>query len=155
MNYTFSLLAISVATFSLTFQPLANATEPEVEAESLESRDGMFIHLSSGVDSPQRVLMALSMAKLMAKENRNVLVYCDIDAVKLLIKTAPAVESGTYKNSKELLDQLIEMKVPVRACPSCMKKAGITRDDLITGIGVASGDEFFDFTEGRVLSVSY
>lgn len=150
-----SIATLLLLSALITFSSPHPALAAEPDGEPQKAKEGMFVHLSAGPDSPQRVLMALTMAQIMAKEGRDVLVYCDIHAVKLLVKDAPNVETGAYKNSHDLLAQLLEMKVPVRACPTCMKNAGITRDDLRPGIGVAHADEFFSFSSGRTLSISY
>jgi len=45
--------------------------------------------------------------------------------------------------------------MPVRACPSCLKVAGKTPEDLLAGIKTADRDEFFSFTKGRILALDY
>jgi len=99
--------------------------------------------------------MALKMATVMADGQKDVLVYCDIDAVKLLVKGAPEVKHNAFPSAQELLAKLAEMKVPVRACPSCLKAAGKTSDDLLPGIQLADRAEFFSFTKGRILTLDY
>lgn len=126
-----------------------------LRAEAPAVRDGAFIHLSAGPENPHRVLMALKMAEVMAGGDKDVLVYCDINAVKLLVKGAPDVKHNAFDSSAALLERLAEMKVPVRACPSCLKAAGKTPEDLLPGIGVADRDEFFSFTKGRILTLDY
>jgi hypothetical protein len=41
------------------------------------------------------------------------------------------------------------------ACPTCLKAAGKTPEDLAEGISVADKDKFFNFTKGRILSIDY
>jgi len=126
-----------------------------LRAEESAPRDGAFIHLSAGPDKPHRVLMALKMAVVMAEGKKDVLVYCDIDAVQLLVKGAPDVKHNAFDSSTALLAKLAEMKVPVRACPSCLTAAGKTPEDLLPGIKTADRDEFFSFTKGRILTLDY
>lgn len=126
-----------------------------VHSEDSAPTDGAFIHLSAGPDSPHRVLMALKMAVVMAEGKKDVLVYCDIDAVNLLVQGAPDVKHNSFDSSAALLAKLAEMNVPVRACPSCLKAAGKTTGDLLPGIQTADRDEFFSFTKGRILTLDY
>ena len=61
------------------------------QADEESSRDGVFLHISHGVNNPQRVLMALHMAELMA-ESRDVLVYFDIKGIEVVVKDAAGRE---------------------------------------------------------------
>jgi len=126
-----------------------------LHAEDPAPRDGAFIYLSAGPDNPHRVLMALKMALVMAEGKKDVLVYCDIDAVQLLVKGAPEVKHNAFDSSAALLEKLAEWNVPVRACPSCLKAAGKTPEDLLPGIKTADREEFFSFTKGRILALDY
>lgn len=119
-----------------------------------EGKDGVFIHLTRGPESPHRALMALQMAAIMA-ESRDVLVYCDIEAVKLLTDDAPNVEYSHFPGSHAQLKKLSAMGVRVMACPGCLKAADITPDQLRTGIEVAEKDAFFNFAQGRILTLDY
>jgi predicted peroxiredoxin len=95
------------------------------------------------------------MAVTMAESRRDVLVYCDIEAVKVLTKDAPATRFEQFPSSHELLDHLKELKVTVLACPTCMKVGNIEPTALRSGVNVATPDLFFSFTKGRILSLDY
>jgi predicted peroxiredoxin len=123
--------------------------------EAQPVRDGVFIHISSGAENPHRTLMALKMATVMAEGGKDVLVYFDIEAVKLLVEDAPEVTHEAFPSSKEILARLDEMNILIRACPSCLKAAGKTAEDLLPGIKIADRDEFFTFTKGRILTLDY
>lgn len=131
------------------------AVSQEEGAMSGAAQDGLFIHLSHGPDDPQRLLMGLQMANIMANDGKDVLVYCDIEAVNILTKEADRVEKMGFRSSEELLASLLENDVAVRACPSCMAVAGYSADDLREGVKLADKDEFFTFTEGRILTMDY
>jgi predicted peroxiredoxin len=118
-------------------------------------RDGVFVHISHGSESPHRLLMALKMAVTMAEDGKDVLVYCDIEAVKVLAASGKPVTFENFPSSHELLDRLKELKVQVLACPTCMKVAKVESKDLREGISVAQKDLFFAFTKGRILSLDY
>ena len=125
-----------------------------VRAEEASPRDGVFLHISHGVNQPHRVLMALNMAVLMA-ESRDVLVYFDIKGIEVVLADAPDVSFSHFPSSKAQLQKLIDMGVGVYACPGCLKAAEKTPADLMPGVKVADKDAFFTFTEGRILTLDY
>lgn len=125
-----------------------------VQAEEQSPRDGVFLHISHGVDEPHRVLMALNMAEIMA-ESRDVLVYFDIKGIEVVVKDAPDLTYSHFPASRAQLEKLIQMGIGVYACPGCLKAAGKTPTDLIPGVKVADKDAFFSFTEGRILTLDY
>jgi len=125
------------------------------ESQSAPARNGVFIHISHGTDSPHRLLMALKMAVTMAEAHNDVLVYCDIEAVKVLTSTAKDVSLEGFPTLHELLDRLAGLKVVVLACPTCMKVARIEQRDLRPSVRVAERDLFFSFTKGRILPLNY
>lgn len=117
--------------------------------------DGLFLHVSHGADDPHRLLMAFRMAATVAESGRPVLVYCDIEAVRLLVKGAAEVSLAPFPTASVSLRTMLEKGVRVRACPTCLKIAGFTQDDLIEGVRLADRDEFFSFADGRILSIDY
>ncbi len=123
-------------------------------ASCCSSKDGLLIHLSSGYDNPHKVLMALKMASMMAMDE-NVLVYVDIKGVDLLLKTSKDLTYKDFPTLYELLDKLAEEKVTVMACPSCLKAAGYTPEELRPGVIVAEKDKFFNFTKGKIVTLDY
>ena len=125
-----------------------------VRAENETPRDGVFLHVSHGVDKPHRVLMALNMAAIMA-ESRDVLVYFDIKGVEVVLEDAPNFTFSHFPGSKAQLQKLIDMGIGLYACPGCLKAAGKTPEDLLPGVKVADKDAFFAFTEGRILTLDY
>jgi predicted peroxiredoxin len=139
--------AVSLLCLALTATGQTQQTE--------KVRDGVFVHLSHGSDDPHRLLMALKMAVTMAEGGKDVLVYCDIEAVKVLVTGAPKVAFADFPSSDESLKRLSELKVSVLACPTCMKVAKIDPKDLRPGVTVAQKDLFFSFTKGRILSLDY
>ena len=118
------------------------------------TKDGVFIHISSGYDDPHRVLMALKMAAMMAMDE-DVLIYVDIKGVDLLLKTSKDLKYKDFPTLYELLDQLVSKKVTVMACPTCLKVAGYAPEDLREGIIVAEKDKFFNFTKGKIVTIDY
>ncbi len=120
------------------------------------SREGVLVHATAGPGNSHRLLMALRMADLMSEEGaRDVIVYCDIDAVHALVKTAPDVALAPFPTLDELLGRLSKRGVRVMACPSCLLSAGLGEKDLREGVTVAEKDAFFSFTKGRILTLDY
>jgi len=115
----------------------------------------VLIHLSAGPDQAHRVLMGLKMALTMKDSGKSVLVYCDIDAVKWLVREAPVIKHKGFKTSADFLLDLVAKKVAIRACPSCLAAAGKSPEDLIPGVKTANADEFFSFAEGRIITLDY
>jgi len=129
--------------------------DQQAEIEVIEpARDGVFLHISHGAEEPHRVLMGLKMAELMAAD-RDVLVYFDITGIEVVLADAEDIVHSEFPSSKAQLAKLLEIGVPLYACPGCLKAAGKTPDDLAEGIQVANKDAFFDFTDGRILTLDY
>ncbi len=123
-------------------------------AMSCCTKDGLFLHISSGYDNPHKVLMALKMAVMMSMD-KDVLVYIDIQGVEMLVKTSKEMKYKDFPPLFELLDQLAAKKVTVMACPTCLKLAGYNPEDLRPGIIIAEKDKFFNFTKGRIVTLDY
>lgn len=117
-------------------------------------RDGVLIHITHSSDDPHRAVMPLKMATMMA-ENKDVLVYLDIKGIELVLKNAQDVSYPTFPSAQESLKILIDRGVAVYACPGCMKAAGKTAGDLITGVKMAEKEAFFNFTKGRIITLDY
>jgi predicted peroxiredoxin len=98
--------------------------------------------------------MALTMAELMATD-RDVLVYLDIRAIEVVLADAPDITFSHFPSSRTQISRLLELGVPLYACPGCLKAAEKTPQDLAEGIQVADKEAFFNFTEGRILTLDY
>jgi predicted peroxiredoxin len=123
-------------------------------AVAAQPRDGVFIHVTHGKDDPHRVLMALSMASIMA-EDRDVLVYFDIKGIDVVLKDADDLVYSHFPSSKTQLNALPKKGVILMACPGCLKAAGKSAAQLAPGVRLAEKDAFFSFTKGRILSLDY
>jgi predicted peroxiredoxin len=148
---------IPVALIALSFSLLSCAAPHSHDAPAEPApppRDGVVIHVSHGADDPHRVLMGLRMAELMA-DDRDVLVYFDIAGIEVVLADAPDLTHAEFPSSATQVAKLMELGVPLYACPGCLAAAGRTPEDLADGIQVAEKDAFFDFTEGRILTLDY
>jgi predicted peroxiredoxin len=136
---------------------MSSCIEQTSQTETFEietPRDGVFIHITGDHNNPHRVLMPLQMAAIMA-DDKDVLIYLDIDAVNLVTNYAEDIAFGHFTPLKESIQILLEMGVEIYACPGCMKIEGIEEDELMDGIKIAQKERFFDFTGGRIISLSY
>jgi predicted peroxiredoxin len=118
------------------------------------TRDGIFIHITESYNDPHKVLMPLKMASLMASD-KDVIVYMDIHAVELLVKGAKDLNYADFESFQTYLRQLIDKKIGIYACPTCLKIAGYEAGDLMEGVQLAQKDKFFEFTQGKIVSLDY
>ena len=130
--------------------PIVNAQETVLHQE----KEGIFLHISTSYDNPHRLLMPLKMATLMAPE-KAVLIYMDIEAVKILVKNSKDITHPEFESAHSYIKKLLEMGVEIYACPTCLKVAWYKIEELMDGIKPANKDRFFNFTKGRILSLSY
>ena len=154
MNTTKAWGWIGLATMGLCLAAAGVLLAGTSADAAADPRDGVFIHISHGEQDPHRVLMALSMAAIMA-EDRDVLVYFDIKAVGVVLKDAEDLRHKHFPTSKEQLAALPKKGVTLMACPGCLKAAGKTPSDLAPGVVIADKDAFFSFTKGRILTLDY
>ena len=152
MKHLLSFLALTFLLMSCN-QPQNNQNE-EVIKTSAPDVEGVFIHITEGYDDAHRVLMPMKMASMMAS-NKDVLVYLDIDAVKLVVNGAEDLTHDHFDSFQTYLKKLNEMGVGVYACPACLKVAGFEPSELMEGVEVAEKAKFFNFTDGRIITLDY
>ena len=87
--------------------------------------------------------------------DKDILIYMDIDAVKLLTQDAEDIAYAHFTPLHESLQKLLDMGVAIFACPGCMRAHGLSPEELREGIQVAQKDKFFNFTRGNIVSLSY
>ena len=124
------------------------------QAPETVTRDGMFIHITAGIDNPHRVAMALNMATIMS-EDKDVILYFDIKGIEVVLKESPNITYAQFPGSKEPLATLVGKGITIAACPGCLKAAGKTESDLSEGVTVAEKAGFYNFTKGRFLTLDY
>jgi predicted peroxiredoxin len=135
-------------------KPTEISHEHHTVASADTVRDGVFIHITEGYGDPHRMLMPLKMAVMMS-DDKDVLVYMDIHAVELLVKSSKDLNFADFESAHTYIAQLVDKKVGVYACPTCLKIAGFKPEDLMEGIQVAQKDKFFNFTSGRIITLDY
>ena len=128
--------------------------ETESAPEPDPKTDGAFIHISKGSADTHDVLMALMLADKFSASN-DVLVFFDKQGIEMVTKNAPNLEMNPFDASDDIFKRLVDLDVTILACPACMKVAGVDENDLREGVKVAEKEQFFDFTEGRILTLDY
>ncbi len=129
-------------------------TEAEKATKVNSPTDGAFIHISKGSADTHDVLMALMLADKFSTSN-DVLVFFDKDGIEMVTRDAPNLEMDPFDSSNDIFKRLVDLNVTILACPACMKVAGMEEGDLREGVQMAEKEQFFDFTEGRILSLDY
>lgn len=130
------------------------SAQDKPQTPEAEQKDGVLIHVKSGAQDPHAALMALRMAEIMA-EDHDVLVYFDVKGIDLVLRDAPNVTHKGFASLEQQLRMLEEKGVGLYACPSCLEVAGKSPEDLREGVEVATKEAFFDFTKGRILTLTY
>lgn len=159
MNRLILLLPLIVVLAACNNQP-KNADKNGMAGMEMKSdssghtKDGVFIHISSGYDNPHKALMPLKMA-LMMSNDKDVAIYMDIEAVRMVLRDSKDLAFADFPNLKDLLGQLTAKKVLIMACPTCLKIAGKGENDLIAGVTLAEKDKFFNFTKGKIITLDY
>lgn len=153
-NTVFLLLAAVILISCSRKKEQADTSDKPAQMAQVSARDGVFIHITESYGDPHRVLMPLKMANLMAQD-KDVIVYMDIDAVELLVKGAADIKHPDFDSCQAYIRQLLDKHVGIYACPTCLAVAGFGPEDLMDGIQVALKDKFFDFTKGRILTINY
>jgi predicted peroxiredoxin len=149
------LVLLSVAVlFAVSCIRVNENPVPRVNMSFEAETEGIFIHVKKGSDNPHEVLMALSMAKKFS-DDYDVLMYFDIDGIEMVTKDAPDLNMEPFGSSDDLFDYLVDHDVTIFACPGCMEVEGVSPSDLRSGVTTADKHQFFDFTDGRILSIDY
>ena len=91
----------------------------------------------------------------MISEENDVLVYIDIKGVEFVLQDSEDIKHPAFPSAHESIKKLLDKGVGVYACPGCLKAAGKTVDDLMEGIKAADKNAFFNFTDGRIITLDY
>lgn len=124
-------------------------------AQADAPRDGMLIHISKSTEDPHRAMMPLTLA-LKMHEVHDIQLFLDIDAIFLVTKDGPELTyEGFEMTSKQLVQALLDKGIHIDACPMCMKSHGVTKDQLVDGVRIATAETFTGFTEGRIVTMDW
>lgn len=150
----FSIVVLVIAVFAC--QPVENetaaASADTVAAE--KPNDGTFIHISKGYDNPHDVVMPLFLANKMA-EDKDVILFFDLKGVNLLLNDSEDITYDPFQSAHTSLKSLMDKGVEIMACPMCLQAIGKSEADLMEGVIIAEKEKFFNFTDGRILTLDY
>jgi sulfur relay (sulfurtransferase) complex TusBCD TusD component (DsrE family) len=103
--------------------------------------DPLFINLST--DEANRASMAINFGKHHSASGHPLTIFLNDKAVMLGVKAG----STKFADQQQALSELISSGALVIMCPMCLKQAGYTEADLITGVKLGSpkvtGDALF------------
>ena len=85
--------------------------------------------------------LAMALGKRQNSELRLFLMADSVGCAKSVQKTPTG-----YYNLERMLNGLVQNKVPIGACASCMDARGVPESDLIEGVHKSSMDELTDWT---------
>jgi predicted peroxiredoxin len=88
-------------------------------------------------------------------EDKDVLVFFDIQGVEVALKDEKVIEFREFESAQTLLNKLIKKGILIYVCPMCLKAANHQLEDLREGVKLAQKEAFFNFTQGRILSLNY
>jgi len=148
------LFLLAFLMFSCQQTTISETSAEDTASTEATVKDGVFIHITESYNDPHKVLMPLKMATIMAND-KDVLVYMDIHTVELLVKGAEDLNMEGFESFQTYISKLVEMGVGLYACPTCLKIAGYQPEDLMDGVQTAQKDKFFNFTEGKIISLDY
>ena len=129
-------------------------TDTEAAPETEPKTDGVFLHISKGSGDTHDVLMALMLADKFSTSN-DVLVFFDKEGIEMVTGEAPNLQMDPFDSSDDIFKRLVDLEVTILACPACMQASGVAEEDLRPGVRIAEKEQFFDFTEGRILTLDY
>lgn len=111
---------------------------------------------TDGSDDPQRLDMALKLAKFALEEKREVFIFFNVKGVH--VPTTDFAADLKYKDEppiQEQLAKLIEDGAVVHVCPICMKALGVEKDDLVEGASVTTRAKLFDQIGANTTAFTY
>ena len=118
------------------------------------AKDGAFIQITSGPEHPTSVLMGLTMALQLA-DDYDVIVFLDVRGPEVALIKTPSLEQKRFEASKILFQKLIDKGIRIIVCRTCLEVLNKTEFDLVKGVKIANKSDLFDFTKGRILSLTY
>ena len=135
-------------------EDVAQTPPPPTPPSVQRGEDGAIVHLTYGVKNPERVLHALTFALELTK-NYKVLVFLDIYGPEVVVTKLPGVELKKYEPSKLLVDKLLKKGVQILVCQTCLEALNYSEFDLMKGVKAVKTQDFFNFTDGRILTFAY
>lgn len=115
----------------------------EAAKVGLETPRPLLISVTSGVENPHAVTMALQLAGHGLADGRAVLLFFNVRGAAIPTKTLDATLAHGDRPIRQLLADRLAEGATVLVCPHCMKAMGVSADDLVAGAQVADAKKLF------------
>lgn len=129
MNYRYIKLAIAALLITVSSAAFSGANDP------------LFINLST--DELHRSSMAINFGKHHSANGHPLTIFLNDKAVMMGVKAG----SAKFADQQQALTDVINSGALVIMCPMCLKQAGYTESDLISGVRLGgpkiTGDALF------------
>ena len=129
MNYRYIKLAIAALLITVSSAAFSGANDP------------LFINLST--DELHRSSMAINFGKHHSANGHPLTIFLNDKAVMMGVKAG----SAKFADQQQALTEVINSGALVIMCPMCLKQAGYTESDLISGVRLGgpkiTGDALF------------
>lgn len=124
--------------------------------------EGVIVHIKSGPETAEgkhRIVMALNIANMALKKDRNVLVFFDVKGVSVPLKNSPDITHESHKDgfqsAKAGIRAVLDNGGRVMVCPTCLEAGGYSKEDMMEGVEEGNFDSFFNFTDGRIVTLDW
>ena len=124
--------------------PQNDGQKKETTQPADETKGGLVLNITSGVDDLHAVTMALQLAGHALADGRTAVLFLNVRAPELARKDfSPTLAFRDNPPIKTMLADLVERGAKVLVCPHCMKVQGLTEADLIPSAAVATRESLF------------
>jgi predicted peroxiredoxin len=139
-------------TVSGALHVIAPAAAQEAEAEN---RGTFVLSITSGLEDPHAVTMALQLAQHALDDKREVVLFFNVRGVVVPSEDLPDDVAFHAKSIKGLLHELLRQGASVQVCPHCMDAMNISEHDLVRGAEVTSREKLFGALDEKAVVFTY
>jgi sulfur relay (sulfurtransferase) complex TusBCD TusD component (DsrE family) len=107
------------------------------------------VHLST--ENPDAASMAMSLATQLRKTNKKVLVFLDVQGVKIGVERPPPALQEAISKVREFIDQAGR----VIACRPCLQKMGVKETDLLPRAEFSHPEQMAKIFTGGTTVIDY
>lgn len=125
-------------------------------------QEGVIIHIKSSPETSEgkhRIVMGLTLASKAIDSGKKALVFFDVKGVTVPLKDSPDIthesHPGSFQSSKATIADILKKGGRIMVCQPCLKVAGHSKEDMMEGIEEGKVSTFFDFTDGRIVTLDW
>ena len=116
----------------------------------------LLINLTTAKDNPDKTVVAFVIANAGVAAGQEVVVFLNIEAVRLAIKGyGDDVVSPGFKPLKELLAAFLSNGGKLWICPPCFNARALDKEQLVEGATFAGGAPVVEFLAQGAASLTY